>query len=374
MKKGRTMQSTAALFTPEDMLRSRQVFAEERDMAKRMRELCVFGAGRTAKWVRERFAQDGYNTVRIVDNNPALQGKTLDGITVVSPSEFAGDGRPLVAAVGAANMPEVLRQCREMGITAVPFYKAMAILRVGCFTSPLTAEEIETQPGARTALDAWADAESKDKYIRFLKFHALRDDSLLAAREPEQYFNPRYMPRGFLRSVADVGAYDGDTLRQFLALTGGDFDNYYACEPDPEFFAALRATCDRLGDSRIRPHKLAIGDVPGEFGMRKAAASSSMLAGNGNLIVRVDTLEHLLDNAPVTLIKMDIEGAEPGALRGSEGVIRSQRPALAISVYHQVSHFWEIPLWIRELGLGYSLKLGCHSDSYNEAICYAIPE
>ena len=45
-------------------------------------------------------------------------------------------------------------------------------------------------------------------------------------------------------------------------------------------------------------------------------------------------------------IKMDIEGAELEALQGAKYLINSNRPDLAISVYHSPNYLWDILLYI----------------------------
>ena len=50
---------------------------------------------------------------------------------------------------------------------------------------------------------------------------------------------------------------------------------------------------------------------------------------------------------------MNIEGAAQQALRGAEESICRFQPKLAITVYHSLEDFWEIPKWIAQLGLGY---------------------
>jgi hypothetical protein len=70
---------------------------------------------------------------------------------------------------------------------------------------------------------------------------------------------------------------------------------------------------------------------------------------------------------------MDIEGAEPNALRGAAGIIRAQRPKLAICVYHDFRHLWEIPLYVKSLNPGYKLYLRHHTPLEYETVCYAVP-
>lgn len=61
-------------------------------------------------------------------------------------------------------------------------------------------------------------------------------------------------------------------------------------------------------------------------------------------------LDDALKGEDATFIKMDIEGSEVAALRGTEEILRTQKPQLAICVYHKTSDFWEIPSLIREGG------------------------
>ncbi|MDR1520752.1 MAG: hypothetical protein LBU23_11540 [Planctomycetota bacterium] len=38
------------------------------------------------------------------------------------------------------------------------------------------------------------------------------------------------------------------------------------------------------------------------------------------------------------------------------------------------SNYREIPLWLARLDLNYGFWIGCHGNTYNEVICYAIPK
>lgn len=76
----------------------------------------------------------------------------------------------------------------------------------------------------------------------------------------------------------------------------------------------------------------------------------------------------------VDFIKMDIEGAEPYALRGGERVIRSHKPKLAIASYHSLDDFVNIPLWIHSLELGYKIYLDHSTIHWDETIVFAAVE
>ncbi len=74
---------------------------------------------------------------------------------------------------------------------------------------------------------------------------------------------------------------------------------------------------------------------------------------------------------PIGFIKMDIEGAELAALRGAVETLRRDRPRLAISVYHSLDDYVQIPRWIAELNLGYRFYLGHETIFDAETILFA---
>lgn len=73
----------------------------------------------------------------------------------------------------------------------------------------------------------------------------------------------------------------------------------------------------------------------------------------------------------IDFIKMDIEGAEPLALKGAIETIKKHRPKLAIAIYHSMSDFVNIPRWIYDLNLGYELYLGHYTIHSEETIIFA---
>lgn len=87
---------------------------------------------------------------------------------------------------------------------------------------------------------------------------------------------------------------------------------------------------------------------------------------------------YALDNlvAPdekITYIKMDIEGAEYDSLKGAERIIRSHKPNLAISIYHQPMDYVNIPAYGKSIVPSYQLFFH-HYATYNRETVYAMPK
>ena len=60
-------------------------------------------------------------------------------------------------------------------------------------------------------------------------------------------------------------------------------------------------------------------------------------------------------------------------LAGAERLIGEQRPKLQISVYHSLSHLFEIPLRFLERHRDYALFLGHHDVYSTETDAYLVP-
>ena len=93
--------------------------------------------------------------------------------------------------------------------------------------------------------------------------------------------------------------------------------------------------------------------------------------------IRTVSIDRLLERGDldrVDLIKMDIEGAELPALQGAEATLRQFRPKLAISVYHNLSDFWQIPRYLDSLSLGYKFHLRHFTIHAEETVLFARAE
>jgi len=100
--------------------------------------------------------------------------------------------------------------------------------------------------------------------------------------------------------------------------------------------------------------------------------SSSHIAESGEIEIPVKALDDMILEERPTFIKMDIEGAETEALRGSRKIIEKYKPKLAICIYHKPEDLFEIPLLIREMCDEYRILIRQYSNSRFETVCYAI--
>lgn len=140
----------------------------------------------------------------------------------------------------------------------------------------------------------------------------------------------------------------GFWLGLFAFMTKNPLENLYAYEISPGSYAQL---CENIQKNRLHdviPIRKGLGASRGEMFIEdnRADASANQLQSQGNSQSRVEVVPLDEDIEEATFIKMDIEGAEQGALLGCERIIRSQHPKLAICTYHGYEDIWKIPLMI----------------------------
>ena len=140
-------------------------------------------------------------------------------------------------------------------------------------------------------------------------------------------------------TVLDIGANIG--FYSLLASRAvGDRGAVHAFEADPRNVVHLRANLQLNGCANVSVRHTAVADAPGTQVFRMAAkpTHSSLYASMGDLdvasTIAVDTVpidDILADTPVVDVVKMDIEGGEPAALRGMVTTLKAS-PELRLFV------------------------------------------
>ena len=139
--------------------------------------------------------------------------------------------------------------------------------------------------------------------------------------------------------VIDVGAHLGTFTR--IAMHRGA-RQVVAVEPDPVNAACFgRTFADEIADGRVRLVEAAAWHSSGTLEFEVGGASQTGHVARSHaaktVTVRSVTLDQVVEELKlgrVDFIKMDIEGAERHALAGARKVLATQKPRLAICIYH----------------------------------------
>jgi FkbM family methyltransferase len=180
-------------------------------------------------------------------------------------------------------------------------------------------------------------------------------------------------------AFVDAGAYNGDTLLEFIERSDRRFDSIFAFELDKGNFHEMETTVSKLAaEIREKITLFNLGlldeekDVDYEAGGSGKQSTFINMIGPASNSAKTVRLSDMLKNNKVTFIKMDIEGSELKALYGAEEIIKKQKPKLAICVYHKPEHLWEIPLYLKRIVPEYKIYLRHHTPLEYETVCYAV--
>lgn len=202
------------------------------------------------------------------------------------------------------------------------------------------------------------DETSRCVFRSVLSFKASgKIEYLLNCETPKQEAYDAVLRLGPDECCADLGAYDGDTVREFLAATGGRYRSIHALEPNPKNFAKLERTCGEL--PRVSLYQKGAWNRAETLCFNAKAGRSSAIQPGAKNMIEAEAVDALI-REPLSFIKFDVEGAEREALEGCARQLAEHRPKLAVSAYHRNEDLFALPLQIAAVRGDYRVYLRHH--------------
>ena len=276
------------------------------------------------------FASDGFVRGHSFRGYPVQTYRAVceaypDFLTVMS---FAVHDRPTMERIRAMN-----RQHRVLSPT-------IPVAGSGLFTREFIQEH---EAEFDQAFSLLADERSRQIYLDILRFKVSGNIEYLfrCETEKEEVYS-QLLCLGSQETIVDLGAYDGDTIREILTATGGRYRQIYAFEPDSKNFQKLLRNTEHL--ERFQPFHLGAWNQQDTLSFQRQGGRNSRL-GKGEILVEVDAVDNRIPG-PITLLKMDIEGSESQALEGAKQTILRDRPKLYLCAYHRNEDMFQLPLQV----------------------------
>lgn len=346
----------------------------------------LFGAGQLGQRTAERI-RDRYHVV-FADNHKA--GEMVNHTEVLSPQkaiDLYGDTAPFVVTI--YNGHEVREQLMAAGVSNVrhfrSFYEENAdmCLPYACLQGD-TSIRNDDDCKVWAIRDMLADPESRQVLMDTWNWLTTTGpvgyyhyNTVFAHDDPNDIYFPDFIKPLSDEFFIDCGAYDGDTVRSFLKHRHDPQDSFIlAVEPDScNFFKLADYVRNAKINSGFRGMGAIVGSSCGTVGFAETATASSHIAHQmpQKRCVTIDSLAEQFKRIP-TYIKMDIEGAEIGALHGARGTITDHAPVLAVCLYHKRSDLWEIPQLIHSMNPRYNLFMRAYAEDCWERVLYAVPD
>lgn len=200
------------------------------------------------------------------------------------------------------------------------------------------------------------DEKSRECMIAYLNCKLNEDYRYLlpCCGEKAGYFRNPFFKMTEYEDYVDVGAYDGDTIREFLG-TVSSYNNLYALEPEKDSYAKLVEYGKREGLKNIFYFPYGSWKEDTFLCFEENEESSGIGTGEGDLqVYRLDTL---LANKRVTMIKINFLAGVAETLQGAAGILKEQKPKLAVTVGFDEWGMIRIAQAIKELNPDYKIDL-----------------
>lgn len=380
-----TLQKLLSEPREEALRRERTAFDEQ--VGASVAPFVLFGAGNLGRKTLAGIRAAGIEPIAFTDNDSCLWGIEVDGVRVLPPDEAShlfGESAVFVVTIwrgeGSDRMRERCSQLRRFGcarvVTFLPLFWKYPEIFLPHYAVDLPHRVLDAKDRIEEAFALLSDDASRMEFIGEVRWRLLGDFDQLGEPVSTEIYFPEDLHRLSPDEVfVDCGAFDGDTIRRFLARQQNFQGRIKALEPDPANFGKLVRYVESLPDAPRRRIEI----FPWAASSRRevlqfnATGTEAASLGFGSMQVQAVPLDEVLTDCRPTYIKMDTEGAEPEAIRGAFQTIATHRPAMAICAYHRQDHLWEIPLLIDSCADGYRFYLRPQLLEGWDLVCYAIP-
>ena len=300
--------------------------------------------------VADFFASDGF-----------VRGHSFHGKVVLSYSQIKekyGAENVIVLLSFASSLPDVLENIYRIASECELYAPDVPVCGDNLFTLEFYKENLEKIFAVRELL---ADELSVKIYDNVIAYKLTGDIKHLRDAESSKEEAYSLLGAESFSSIADLGAYNGDTVREVMAISK-NLSVAYAFEPDRRSFRKLSDFCATVtGSPEIYPINAAAWCEDTEIGFGDEGNRNSGICAKAKTVnVTARTLDGVLDGKSIDYIKYDVEGAEKEAIIGCENTILSHRPKLLISAYHRSEDIFELPLQIHSLLPDYKLYYRRH--------------
>ncbi len=198
--------------------------------------------------------------------------------------------------------------------------------------------------------DLLEDDASREVYRKLISYKLSgRLDILMSAESVREDAYRDILSLGGDEVYVDGGAYDGDTVREFINNVK-TYRKIYAIEPDSRSCAKLISNTEQL--QNIECMNMALGNRTEDISFGGAGGRQSAVGG------RVMVAQNKIDNiAPdATYIKLDVEGFETATIMGARETIKQGKPKLQVAAYHKNMDML-MPLTVKEIRGDYKVYM-----------------
>ncbi|MGI6181388.1 MAG: FkbM family methyltransferase [Agathobaculum sp.] len=328
-------------------------------LAEERRPIVLYGMGDGADKILTQFERFGIKISAVFASDEFVRGHSFHGFPVQRLCEVQEKfGEDIVIVISfASQRPDVLERMYALDAKFDVVAPDVPVAGEDLFDEAFVRQHAEQMKRAYALL---ADEQSRRVFLDTVRFKLSGRLCYLRQSETtkDEIFNAVLRPSQ-QEHFADLGAYNGDTIRELLSYTEKAFASVTALEPDRRNFRKLSRYAEEMLSGEVRLIQAGAWDCDTEQCFAAKAGRQSRIAERG-IMVPMRSLDSVLHGAPCTMLKMDVEGAEREALQGAANTIRRFHPKLNIAAYHRSEDFFALPLLVHSLQSDYRIYLRHH--------------
>lgn len=361
--------------------------------ASRNKEVILFGRGKSVRDIVQKFSKIKY----ICDNNYELWGMKVLGVEVCPPLRLYSENPDkvvILVTAGARYVYAVTNQIQQIDQFDI-FYSNVIENEFLCEISTGLFDNYSKIKHVEQCLHDYKSKQILREIVhrRMIGSEAEYGD-LMVDGEQQYLFPPMYKQINNLEIILDCGGYIGDTAEKFVYFFGNSAGKIYSFEVLPQNLEKLRekqaelkngetgwsgelvtlpfAVSDQESTVTFCETYLPGGSFSPDF---RNATKFKYIKPVQTFEVETRSIDETIpEEEKITLIKMDIEGAEYEALLGAERTIKMYRPRLAISIYHNACDYWRIAELVKQFVPEYRISVRHHKTGHVDTVLYAWVE
>lgn len=318
------------------------------------RPIYIYGMGDGALKIMSVFRKYGIQLKGIFASDDFVRGHSFEGYKVHRLSEVEEMETDFVVVLAfAAGYQSIVDKIHEIAEKHTLYVPDVPVTGGGLFTYDYC---VQNASKLREVYDSLADDFSRKVYANIINFKISGDITYLdAVTTPKAEIYHEIIKPHMGETYVDLGAYNGDTIREVLEFTHGRYTGIYAVEPDKKNYKKLMKFVD--GMKSVYTYNTAAWCIDTELPFAAKAGRQSAISADSANLISARSVDSILGRKMATIIKMDVEGFEREALWGSAQTIARYSPKLMVSLYHRNEDIFELPLLVKMLNPNYKLYI-----------------
>ena len=316
--------------------------------------IVLYGMGNGAQKLIDTLAKYGICVCGVFASDGFVRDKYFCGFKIKSYAQVRREfGDIIVLTAFGTCRAEVINNIKRISGECELYAPDLPVYGDGIFDSAYFTKHRSELEFVRSKL---CDAKSRHVFDCIVNYKLSGDIGQLFECESERseaFENILKLGRDEI--FVDLGAYRGDTVLEFLKYAGG-YKRIFAVEPDKKSYSKL---IQNISGDNIFCLNAAIGSKTGVTDFEMNGGRNSHLSSNGTKVEAL-TVDGILNGAPATYIKMDVEGAESEAIKGAAQTIIEHKPRMRIAGYHRTEDIYAIVKQVLEIRDDYKVYMRHH--------------